>query len=90
MRTSEQFQFLYSIDNFSSEADHFYIKNQNWGRELTTGEKERDRMRVRGWLNDAQSVIWKSQSWGENMCLQKGEECRWGPIKIKEKSEKDR
>ncbi len=27
---------------------------------------------------------------GENMCLQKGEECIWGPIKINEKSEKDR
>ncbi len=27
---------------------------------------------------------------GENMCLQKGEECSWGLIKINEKYEKDR
>ncbi len=26
---------------------------------------------------------------GENMCLQKGEECSWGPIKINEKSNID-
>ncbi len=26
---------------------------------------------------------------GDNMCLQKGEECSWGPIKINEESEKD-
>jgi hypothetical protein len=90
MRTSGLFQFLYPIDNFASEANHFYIKSRNWGRELTTRENERERK------GESASVAeWRSErhleipEFGDNMCLQKGEECRWGPIKNNEESEKD-
>jgi hypothetical protein len=91
MRTSVQFRIVYSIDNFFIRGQSFYIKSQNWGRELTTGENETERK------GESASVAKRRQErpleipeFWENMCLQKGEEWSWGPIKINENSEKDR
>jgi hypothetical protein len=74
MRTSVQFRIFYSIDNLFIQGQSFYIKSQNWGRELTTGEKEREResMRVQVWVGDVQSVSWKSRCLGKTHVYKKG------------------
>jgi hypothetical protein len=68
-------------------ADHFISKVEAGKRARYRRERERARERVRVWVDDAQSVSWKSRCLGKHVFTKKGKNAS---IKINEKSEKDR
>ncbi len=70
---SIQFRIVYSIDNLFIHGQSFYIKSQSWGRELDTGEKEREQGRECkcGWTMRRASVG-NPVVWGKQLFTRKG------------------
>ncbi len=66
---SVQFRIIYSIDNLFIRGRSFYIKSRNWGRELDTGEKERE-CECR-WMKRRASVG-NPVAWGKHVFTRKG------------------